>query len=190
VTSRKPLTSAELQKIYSAEPFSYDFEDILSWESPCTLPIVPPNIASLSTEALRINAARIAMNLIKEIEATRPADTPGLETYLTENYLSIKHLHPDLTNHDYAKKKFLLVLYNEIDKKTPHSLNRYMAKHLYTTSNDDIALNVENIANELVEDGQNFYWFGARVWPTATVRSFQFSLSRRDNHRDLQRTSL
>lgn len=176
MTSRKTLTSAELQKIYSAEPFSYDFENILSWESPCTLPIVPPNIASLSTEALRINAARIAMNLIKEIEATRPA--------------GIKHLHPDLTNHDYAKKKFLLFLYNEIDKKTPHSLNRYRATHLYTTSIDDIALNVENIANELVEDGQNFYWFGARVWPTATVRSFQFSLSRRDNHRDLQRTSL
>lgn len=57
------------------------------------------------------------MNLIKEIEATRPADTPGLETYLTKNYLSIKHLHPNLTNHDYAKKKFLLFLYNEIKKK-------------------------------------------------------------------------
>ncbi len=33
-----------------------------------------------------------------------------------------------------------------------------MATHFYTTSIDDIALNVENIANELVEDGQNFYW--------------------------------
>jgi len=181
VTSRKTLTSAELQKIYSAEPFSYDLENILSWDSPCTLPIVPPNIASLSTEALRINAARIAMNLIKEIEATRPADTPGLETYLTKNYLSIKHLHPDLTNHDYAKKKFLLFLYNEIDKKIPHSLNRYMATHLYTTSIDDIALNVENIANELVEDGQNFYWLEEELYylmSAATAAQIEIVLRR------------
>ncbi|WP_406669675.1 S-type pyocin domain-containing protein [Pseudomonas putida group bacterium ESBL64] len=164
MTSRKTLTSAELQKIYSAEPFSYDFEKILSWDTPCTLPIVPPNIASLSTEALRTNAARIAINLIKEIEATRPSDTPGLETYLAKNYSNIKKLHPDQINHNYAKKKFLLFLYNKINKKTSHPLNRYMAVDLYASSINDIGLNVEVTANELAEDGHNFYWLEEELY--------------------------
>lgn len=158
VTSRKTLTSAELQEIYSAETFSYDFENILSWDPPCTLPIAPPNIASLSIKAIHTNAATIAINTMKEIEATRPAGTPGFQSYLTKHLSDIKKLHPDQTNHLYAKKKFLLFLYNKIRKKTPHRLNRFRAADIYTTSINDIGHHFENIAYDLDSDGHTIHW--------------------------------
>ncbi|MBK4996096.1 hypothetical protein IAE39_004270 [Pseudomonas sp. S37] len=158
MTSRKTLTNQQLKEIYSSEPFSYDFESILSWDSPCTLPIAPPNIALLSRKALLTNASTIAINTIKEIEATRPAGTPGLEIYFAKHYSDIKESHQDQTNNLYAKKKFLLFLYNKIEKRVPHPLNRYMAQDFYATNIDDAAQYFEHNANDLDEDEQNFYW--------------------------------
>lgn len=157
MTTRKTLTSAELQEIYSAAPFTYDFENILSWGLPCTLPIAPPNIASLSKEVLLANAATIAINAINEIEATRPAGTPGLEKYLIKNYSVINQPHQDQTNKLYSKKKFLLFLYNKIEKRIPHPLNRYRAQDIYTPSVDDAALYFETGIDELIKDEEYFY---------------------------------
>ncbi|MFJ4387344.1 S-type pyocin domain-containing protein [Pseudomonas sp. NPDC089408] len=148
MTSRRTLTSQELQEIYPAAPFSYDFESILSWDSPYTLPIAPPNIASLSKEALRVNSATIAKNVIQEIEATCPEGTPGFENYLTKHYSEIKKSHPNQTNDLYAQKKFLLLLYNKIYNQAIHHNNLYMAEHIYTTGIDDAALNFENIVSD------------------------------------------
>lgn len=157
MTSRRTLTSQELQEIYSAAPFTYDFEDILSWDSPFTLPITPPNIASLSYDTLSDNATTIAKNVIQEIEATCPVSTPGFENYLNKHYSDIRQSHPDQVSQLYAQKKFLLLLYNKTHKQAIRNINLYLAEHIYTIGIDEAALHFENVVHFNRWRYQDFY---------------------------------
>ncbi|MFJ4453038.1 hypothetical protein ACIP1G_03975 [Pseudomonas sp. NPDC089392] len=103
MTSRRILTSQELQEIYSAAPFTYNFEDILSWDSPFTLPITPPSIIKTPDKELIENATSIAQQVMHDIEATTPLGTPGLEEHLAKHYSVIERAHPEKLHELYKK---------------------------------------------------------------------------------------
>jgi len=132
MTTRITLSSAELQAIYSPAPFDYDFEKLLSWDRPFTIPITPPDITTLSIEALSANAEAIAQGVINGIEATCPAGTPGFNSYLEKHYLDIEQTHTDSLSKLFAKKAFLLLVYSNICNQTGRHTDLYTGIHIYT----------------------------------------------------------
>lgn len=136
------MTDSEVQEIYSPEPFSYDFEALLSWSEPYTLPVVPPNIESLSYDDLYSSARHIAQQLIDKTEASLPTGTPGLENYLNKKYADIDKHCTDKASRLQIKNKFLSQLQAKIN-----SINlvtdEFMGVHIYLE--DDYSLS-ENFA--------------------------------------------
>lgn len=52
MTSRRTMTASEIGEFYSPAPFRYDFEYLLNWAKPYTLPIVPPDSEALSISVM------------------------------------------------------------------------------------------------------------------------------------------
>lgn len=112
---RRTMTASEIEKIYSPAPFRYDFEYLLNWAEPFTLPIVPPDSEALfNIGADSRSAEAIAQKIIDRIEATRPSAPLGLKQYLDSHYSEIDSLHSDELSRLQAKKQFLLDLQEKI----------------------------------------------------------------------------
>lgn len=115
MTSRRTMTASEIGEFYSPAPFRYDFEYLLNWAKPYTLPIVPPD-----SEALfdigdgSWGAEAKAQEIIDRIEATRPLVPLGLKQYLDRHYSAIDARHSDELRRLQAKRQFLLELQEKI----------------------------------------------------------------------------
>ncbi|EPJ2808786.1 S-type pyocin domain-containing protein [Pseudomonas putida] len=115
MTSRTTMTASEIGEIYSPAPFRYDFEYLLNWAEPFTLPLVPPDSAAFfSIGADSRDAEAKAQKIINKIEATRPSAPPGLKQYLDNHYSAIDARHTDELIRLQAKRQFLLDLQEKI----------------------------------------------------------------------------
>lgn len=115
MTSRRTMTASEIGEIYSPAPFRYDFEYLLNWAKPFTLPIVPPDSEALfNIGDGSWGAEAKAQRVIDRIEATRPLAPLGLKQYLDRHYSAIDARHSDELRRLQAKRQFLLELQEKI----------------------------------------------------------------------------
>ncbi|WP_161492841.1 S-type pyocin domain-containing protein [Pseudomonas putida] len=114
MTTRTTLASLGYKKGFSQTPFSYDFENLLSWDHPFTTPITPPDLTTVTDEILYANAEAIAQDVIDRVEATLPMGAPGFDNYIEKHYLKIENDHAQKINELYAKKVFLTRLHSKI----------------------------------------------------------------------------
>lgn len=163
MASRRTMTASEIGEIYSPAPFRYDFEYLLSWAAPFTLPIVPPDSEALFDREVFVGTAgdswdaeAKAQKIVDSIEATRPTATPGLKQYLDSHYSAIDARHSDTLSRLQAKRQFLLELQEKIiykrlptvdfsgihvyaDEDTPAYLfYTYIDPHIYIEDEFDI----------------------------------------------------
>ncbi|WP_153787209.1 S-type pyocin domain-containing protein [Pseudomonas sp. EMN2] len=129
--SRTLLTQSELQEIYSTDPFSYDFEHIISWDHPFTYPISPPDISRFSIDGLRANAISIVEDIINRVEATRPSGTPGYDNYIIQQRTKINETYTDTVSRLYAKREFLIDLRARIFGQMGLYAKNFTGEHIY-----------------------------------------------------------
>lgn len=134
MTSRTLLTQSELQEIYSTDPFSYDFEHIISWDTPFTHPIPLPDISGLSIDGLRANAISITQDIISKVEATRPEGTPGYDEYVVRQKIKINETYSDTISRLYAKREFLIDLRVRITGRMGLHAKNFTGEHIYAQS--------------------------------------------------------
>lgn len=134
MTSRTLLTQSELQEIYSTDPFSYDFEHIISWDNPFTYPIPLPDISGLSIDGLRANAISIAQDIINKVEATRPEGTPGYDEYVIRQKIKINETYSNTISRLYAKREFLINLRFRITGQMGRHAKHFTGENIYTQS--------------------------------------------------------
>lgn len=134
MTSRTLLTQSELQEIYSTDPFSYDFEHIISWDIPFTYPIPLPDISGLSIDGLRANAISITQDIISKVEATRPEGTPGYDEYVARQKIKINETYSDTISRLYAKREFLIDLRVRITGRMGLHAKNFTGEHIYAQS--------------------------------------------------------
>ncbi|MHA6159595.1 hypothetical protein ACX3X6_01610 [Pseudomonas sichuanensis] len=132
--SRTLLTQSELQEIYSTDPFSYDFEHIISWDIPFTYPIPLPDISGLSIDGLRANAISITQDIISKVEATRPEGTPGYDEYVARQKIKINETYSDTISRLYAKRDFLIDLRVRITGRMGLHAKNFTGEHIYAQS--------------------------------------------------------
>lgn len=134
MTSRTLLTQSDLQEIYSTDPFSYDFEHIISWGNPFTYPIPIPDISGLSIDGLRANAISIVQDIISNVEATRPEGTPGYDEYVIRQKIKINETYSNTISRLYAKREFLIYLRLTISGQMGRQAEHFTGKHIYSKS--------------------------------------------------------
>lgn len=130
MATRITIPIDELAEYYSPAPFLYSFEYLLDWRRPHTYPILPPEIETLSDEAIAQNAKTIAQDVIDRIEASRPFGTPGLREYLAKHYSIIDKKLPNHKERLLAKKQFLTELQQRIIANIPGTFI-LTARHIY-----------------------------------------------------------
>ncbi|MEN8639660.1 S-type pyocin domain-containing protein [Pseudomonas sichuanensis] len=132
--SRTLLTQSELREIYSTDPFSYDFEHIISWDIPFTYPIPLPDISGHSIDGLRANAISITQDIISKVEATRPEGTPGYDEYVARQKIKINETYSDTISRLYAKREFLIDLRVRITGRMGLHAKNFTGEHIYAQS--------------------------------------------------------
>ncbi|WP_119688813.1 S-type pyocin domain-containing protein [Pseudomonas putida] len=157
MTARRTITNPELDEIYSSAPFDYNFETLLSWKQPFTIPITPPDITALTDNALLESAESIAQNVINSIEASCPAGEPGLATYLEKQYLDIDLTHSETAGKLFAKKALLLLLYSEIRRQAGQHTDLYNGIHVYAPNDQTLAQFFEVTAYVYIEEESEFF---------------------------------
>jgi len=157
MAARKTLTNQELEEIYSPAPFDYEFENLLAWKRPFTLPITPPDITTFTDSALIETAESIVQNVILNVEATCPTGEPGLGKHLENQYLNIEKTHNETASKLFAKKAMLLLLYSKIRSQTGQDTDLYHGIHIYAPTDQTLAQFFEVMARVYIEDENEFF---------------------------------